>query len=88
MYATVNTSLLYVYIITISISLLYLADCIDGHIRLDSAGLNIQESRNSSLTFGRVEVCFSGTYGTVDDNFWSNTEAAVVCRQLGISPYG
>ena len=53
--------------------------CSDGEVRITGG---------SSPTIGRVEVCINSTWGTICDESWNDSDASVVCRQLGHSPYG
>ena len=45
-----------------------------GQVRLVGGTNNLE---------GRVEICASGTWSTVCDDFWSEAEAKIVCQQLG-----
>ena len=48
--------------------------CVDGEVRL------VDGDRE---TEGRVEICFSGRWGTINGDGWTMTESTVVCNDLG-----
>ncbi|XP_019850477.1 PREDICTED: scavenger receptor cysteine-rich domain superfamily protein-like [Amphimedon queenslandica] len=50
--------------------------CTNNNIRLITAS-------SSYRSHGRVEFCRNNQWGTICDNGWDNSDARVVCRQLG-----
>ena len=54
-------------------------NCTYGDVRL-VGGSNQYE--------GRVEICINDQWGAVCDDSWDNTDATVVCRQMGYAYTG
>ena len=49
-----------------------------GQLRLVRNG-----DSHAAFTSGRLEVYYSGQWGTVCDDLWDSTNTRVACRQLG-----
>ena len=59
-------------------------NCSDGDLRLEGGQDNLQEGTRE----GRVEICINNAWGTICDNAFRSPDAAVACRQLGLSDQG
>lgn len=41
-----------------------------------------------TLSRGRVEICVDNSFHTICEDGWTNTDASVLCSELGFSRYG
>ena len=55
---------------------------------LYSTDMKVRLIGGSLPTNGRVEVNYNGEWGTICDDGWDDTDANVVCRQLGFGSSG
>jgi len=60
--------------------------CSDGEIR--TSGLAGSLITGVIGTVAQLQFCVNGVFVAVCNPFWDNTEARVLCQQLGFSPYG
>ncbi|KAL9984311.1 hypothetical protein ACROYT_G006587 [Oculina patagonica] len=56
--------------------------CKDGSL---PNGMSVRLRGSHSINIGRVEVYYSGKWGTIHNSGWDINDATVVCRQLGYS---
>ena len=49
---------------------------------------DIRLVNGSTPASGTLEICLGGQWGLICDDSWDTSDAAVVCRQLGLPPIG
>ena len=76
---SIHNYLLNFFIFVIYLASTAAANCTNGDVRL-IGGNNITE--------GLVEICVSGTWGSICDDSWGAQEMSVVCKQLGLQTAG
>ena len=59
--------------------------CYDGDVRLENS--TSYYINGDYFYGGRVEVCYNGTYHPVCDENWTDSDARVVCNNIGYGSY-
>ena len=62
--------------------------CTEGYVRLVNDGSFDDRLIKDTVSQGRVEMCVGGNFHTVCDAGWSDSDASVLCSELGFSRYG
>ena len=67
-------------LVEVSAVFLFPDNCTSGSVRLVGTG------SNQASGYGRVEMCYNNTWGTICGDYgWGYSAASVVCTQLGFS---
>ena len=59
-----------------------------NHLIVCSTDWEMRLVNGGSSLEGRLEVCLNGVWGTICDQSWDDTDAGVVCSQMGHSARG
>ena len=60
----------------------YIANKFCAIVRSDCSNGDVRLVNGTTLSEGRVEICYDGVWGSVCDSGWGDQDAAIVCLQL------